>query len=161
MRLTAGLDSGPVCAQVSEPIRPEDTFGTLSGRLAQRGGELLVSTLADAPPCAEQDESLATYAEKLSPADRQLDPSRPAAELELVVRALTPHIGAYAQLEDGSRLGVHDARVVSDGPPPGVLSFDGELPVLGTAEGALELVVVQPPGRRAMSGQDYLRGRRR
>jgi methionyl-tRNA formyltransferase len=159
MQVTAGLDSGPVCAQATEPIAPDDTYGTLAPRLAQIGGELLVRTLADRPPCAEQDESLATYAEKITPPDRELDPNRPAAELERVVRALTPHIGAFVELGDGTRLGVLEARAVPGGGTPG-LSLEGARPVLGTVDGGLELVVVQPPGRRPMSGEDYLRGRR-
>ena len=160
MRVTAGLDSGPVCAQATEPIRPDDTYGTLAARLEVLGAELLVRTLDTLPPCAGQDEAGATYASKIEPTDRELDPSRPAAELERVVRALTPHIGAYVVLEDDSRLGVSAAHVLVEGPAPGVVSFAGSRPVLGCAQGALELVTVQPPGRRPMSGEDYLRGRR-
>ena len=161
MRLVAGLDSGPVCAQANEPIRPDDTYGTLAARLEGVGADLLVRTLDTMPPCQDQDEAWVTYAAKIEPSDRELDPSRPAGELERIVRALTPHIGAYVVLGDGTRLGVSAARVLaSEGPPPGVVSFDGPRPVLGCAEGALELLVVQPPGRRAMTGEDYLRGRR-
>ena len=160
MRLTAGLDSGPVCAQRTEPIAPSDTYGTLAPRLARSGGALLVSTLADAPPCVEQDDAQATYAEKLQPADRELDPSRPAAELDRRIRALTPHVGAHVRLADGSRLGVWAARVVSVETRRGLLDLAGSRPRLGTVDGSLELLVVQPPGRRAMSGEDYLRGLR-
>ena len=159
MRLTEGLDSGPVCAQAAEAIAPDDTYGSLAARLEPLGAELLVRTLDASPPCQPQDDSLATYAEKIAPEDRELDPSRPAAELERVVRALTPHIGAHVVLRDGEHLGVRAARVLTgDGPPAGDMSLDGPRPVLGCAGGALELIVVQPPGRRAMSGEDYLRG---
>ena len=162
MRLTAGLDSGPVCAQAAEPIRAQDTYGSLAPRLEALGADLLIQALDAMPPCAEQDEAGATYAAKIEPGDRELDPSRPAAELERVVRALTPHIGAYVLLEDGTRLGVSSARVLAgEGPPAGKVSFEGPRPVLGCAEGALELLMVQPPGRRPMRGEDYLRGRRR
>ncbi len=108
----------------------------------------------------EQDEALATYAEKIEAADRRLDPvARPAAELERVVRALDPHIGAFVLLDDDLRLGVHRAAVVDAGSlAAGQLGLDGPRPVLGCASGALELLIVQPPGRRAMSGEDYLRG---
>lgn len=161
IRLTAGLDSGPVCAQVSEPIRPDDTYGTLAERLEELGAVLLVSTLEHEPACAEQDETLATYAHKISPEDRELDPSRDAVELERVVRALTPHIGAFVVLGGGERLGVRAACVLAcGGPPVGVVSLDGPRPVLGCALGSLELLVVQPPGRRPMTGEAYLRGRR-
>jgi len=161
MQLTEGLDSGPVCAQASEPIAPDDTYGSLSSRLETLGAEELVRALEQSPPYVPQDDALATYAAKISAEDRLLDPARPAAELERTVRALTPHIGAHVGLEDGERLGVRSARVLDGGPAAGELSLDGPRPVLGCADGALELVVVQPPGGRPMSGEDYLRGRRR
>jgi methionyl-tRNA formyltransferase len=161
MRVTAGLDSGPVCLQGSEPIERSDTYGSLAPRLAAMGGELLVRALAQPPECAPQDDALATYADKIGPADRMLDPERPAAELERVVRALAPHIGAQLALADGPPLGVRAANVLDEGPPPGALSLSGERPVLGCAAGALELVRVQPAGKREMDGADYVRGHRR
>jgi methionyl-tRNA formyltransferase len=160
MRVTAGLDSGPVCLRASEPIRPTDTYGTLSPRLQRIGGDLLVRALDERPAFHEQDETGTTYAHKLEPDDRRLDPARAAAELERVVRALAPHVGAYVKVPDGGRLGVREAAVVESGPPAGTLSLDGTRPVLGCAVSALELVVVQPPGRRAMRGEDYLLGLR-
>ena len=162
MRVGEGLDDGPVCAQATVPIEGLDTYRTLAARLEQLGAELLVRTLDERPPCAPQDEARATYAHKISPQDRELMPARTAVELERVVRALTPHIGAYVTLADATSLGVSEARVRPDGgPPEGEVSFDGPVPVLGCASGALELLTVQPPGRRPMSGADYLRGRRR
>lgn len=162
MRVTAGLDSGPVCLQATEAIGHNDTYGTLAQRLQRLGGELLVGALDRSPSCEEQDDTVATYADKVSAEDRQLDPSRPAIELERVVRALTPHVGAHVELADGSWLGVAEARVLPGSQqPPGTVSLDGSLPVLSCSDGALELVAVQPPGRRAMRGEDYLRGLRR
>jgi methionyl-tRNA formyltransferase len=159
MRVTAGLDSGPVCGQASEPIRPDDTYGTLAARLQELGGNLLVRTLEDPPPCAEQDESLATYAEKISPADRRLDPARPASELERVVRALSPHKGAYVELEDGTRLGLLEVRALPDrAGGGGVVLRDGGEPALACADGQLVLLRVKPEGRRQMSGADWVRG---
>jgi methionyl-tRNA formyltransferase len=161
MRVTAGLDSGPVYLRRSEPIEAGDTYGSLAPRLAQLGGELLVRALGELPPAEVQDDSQATYAEKITAEDRRLAPSEPAAVLERVVRALTPHIGAQLELADGTLLGVRAVRVLTEGPPPGKLALDGTRPVLGCGEGALELLLVHPPGRRPMSGEDYLRGLRR
>jgi methionyl-tRNA formyltransferase len=158
MRLTEGLDSGPVCLQDEDPIRPDDTFGTLAPRLERLGGELLVRALDESPPFAEQDEAAATYAEKIGPADRVLDPALSGAELERRVRALTPHIGARVALADGSQLGVLSAAPAPAGPPPGELADEDGRLVLGCAEGALELLTVQPPGGRPMAAADYLRG---
>jgi methionyl-tRNA formyltransferase len=159
MRLTAGLDSGPVCAAAPEPIAADDTYGTLAPRLATLGGGLLLDSLSSDLRWVEQDDAAATYAEKIEASDRRLDPARPAAELERVVRALHPHIGAFVQLDPELRLGVHSAGVVeAPGLDVGQLSLDGARPVLGCGIGALELRVVQPPGRRSMSGEDYLRG---
>jgi methionyl-tRNA formyltransferase len=163
MRLTAGLDSGPVCLTQSEPIGPEDTYGTLAPRLEQIGAALLVRAL-DALDCgeelrfAEQDDLAATYAEKIAAEDRLLDPDRPAVELERAVRALHPHIGARLRLSDGELLGVLRARVAPSGPGPGTFEVtDGRL-LYGTARGALELLEVQPAGRRPMDAASYLRG---
>jgi methionyl-tRNA formyltransferase len=161
MQLTAGLDSGPVCAQVGVPIEPEDTYGTLAARLEMLGGNLLIQALDERPPCAEQDEAGATYAEKLTAEERFLDPSHTAGELARRVRALTPHIGAAIMLADGSRLGVWEVRIVeAQSLTPGELSMAGLRPRLACADGALELITLQPPGKRPMSGEDYLRGHR-
>jgi methionyl-tRNA formyltransferase len=162
MRVTAGLDSGPVCLAQREPIRADDTYGSLAPRLARLGADLLLQALDERPPFAEQDDAAATYAEKIAAADRLLDPrSRSAAELERVVRALSPHVGARLQLPDGSYLGVCAARLAADAAhEPGTLGNEGGRLVLATADGALELTVVQPPGRRPMPAADYVRGRR-
>jgi methionyl-tRNA formyltransferase len=162
MRVTAGLDSGPVCLVEREPVRPDDTFGSLAGRLATIGGDLLVRALDERLGYEEQDEALATYAEKIGAEDRLLDPaSRPADELERVVRALTPHVGARLALADGSFLGVGGARLGAGfAPPPATFAVEGEELVLGCARStALTLTTVQPPGGRPMPAADYVRGR--
>jgi len=164
MRLTAGLDSGPVCLAAGETIRPDDTYGSLAARLQQIAGELLVRALDEQPPCREQPEDGVTYAEKIGPQDRLLAPSRPAVELERVVRALRPHIGARVALPDGTLLGVQRAALADPaaggGPAAGALGVhaSGGRLLLGCVEGALELLVVQPPGGRAMDAAAYLHG---
>lgn len=161
MRPTAELDAGPVCLQRSEPIRPDDDYGSLAARLARLSGELLVEALDAAPPFREQPSEGVTYAEKIEPADRRLDPALDAAALERRVRALSPHVGAFAELSGGERLGVRRAAVPLEAPPaePGALAAEGERLFLGCAGGPLELCEVQPPGKRAMPAADWLHGR--
>jgi methionyl-tRNA formyltransferase len=162
MRLTAGLDSGPVALEERVEIDPADDFGALEARLATLGGELLVRALdlraEGRLEFTEQDDSLATYAEKIDAGDRRLDPSRPAAELAATVRGLTPHIGAFLELEGGARLGVRRAEAVPGQLGPGVLRAGPDDLVLGTADGLLRLLVVQPAGKRPMPVDAYLRG---
>jgi methionyl-tRNA formyltransferase len=161
MRLTAGLDSGPVCLVGREAIRPDDTFGSLSARLATLGGDLLVRALDERRGFEEQPEHGVTYAEKIVAEDRMLDPTRPAVELERTVRALTPHVGARLALPDGSgHLGVWGAQLAAaPAGEPGTLGNEGGRLLLSCADGsALELLTVQPPGKRQMPAADYLRG---
>jgi methionyl-tRNA formyltransferase len=160
MRLTAGLDSGPVCLCGVESIQPEDTYGSLAERLQSLGGELLLRALQERPQFVEQPEVGVTYAEKITACDRLLDPARPAVELERLVRALQPHIGARVALADGTLLGVHQAALseIADGVEgSGVVEGEGRL-LLQCTPGVLELLVVQPPGARAMDAAAYLRG---
>lgn len=159
MRLTAGLDSGPVCLQGAEPITAVDDCGSLSARLQGLGGDLLVRALEESPPFHEQPEEGITYAEKIAAEDRLLDPSRPAAELERRVRALHPHVGARLRLTGEEALGVRRARIAEGPPPPpGELADVGGRLLLGCDPGGLELLEIQPPGGRAMDAGAYLRG---
>ena len=162
MRLTEGLDSGPVALCEETAIDPEEDFEALSTRLAALGGDLLVRALdlqAEGKlEFAEQSEEGVTYAEKIEPAERRLDPERPAAELAAKVRALTPHVGAYLELPDSERLGVRRAHAVPEAGEPGKLTASGDALLLGTAEGSLRLEVVQPAGGKAMPADAYLRG---
>src|SRR4029077_15188849 len=148
-------DSGPVCLAAEEPIGPKDTYGTLAERLAPLGAHLLIAALDTSPPFHEQDEAAAHDAEKISAGDRVLNtvPTRQAVELERVVRALSPHIGAAVIRPDGERLGVWGAiaRPAQPGDPrPGELGLDTPVPTLGCTPGTLELTTVQPAGRRPM-----------
>jgi methionyl-tRNA formyltransferase len=130
------LDAGPVAAERAFPIAPEDDAGEVYAHAAEVAADLLSDVLAqDEPHFEPQPAEGVTYAEKIGPADRELDPGAPAQERVNLVRALSPHIGA--------RLGeliVWRARVGEDG--------------------AFEPVEVQPDGGRRMEYDAYLRGRR-
>jgi methionyl-tRNA formyltransferase len=159
MRPIAELDAGPIAIQRAEAIRADDDYGSLSSRLAELGGGLLVEALEIGPSFREQPESGVTYAEKIRPEDRRLDPELTADLLERRVRALRPHIGAYVEVPWDERLGVTRAALAAgDGPPPGQLAAsDGRL-LYGAASGALELCEVQPEGKRSMAAEDWVRG---
>jgi methionyl-tRNA formyltransferase len=155
MRPTAEMDAGPICLQAEEAIRPDDNYGTLSARLQELGGELLVRSLDEMLPFEEQPSEGVTYAEKIGPRDRQLDPGLDADALERRVRALNPHVGTFIE---EPRLGVRRALAVADDVSPGSLAAtDGRL-LYGAASGALELLEVVPPGSRPMDAAAYLRG---
>jgi methionyl-tRNA formyltransferase len=135
-RTVEALDAGPVAGRRAFPIGPDDDAGAVYAHAAEAAAELLAEVLAEDEPRFEpQAEDGVTYAEKIRPEDRELDPGAPAQELVNRVRALSPHIGA--RLGD---LTVWQAKVGDDG------SF-----------APLE---VQPAGGRRMAYDAYLRGRR-
>ncbi len=162
IRVAAGFDSGPIALCRPVRIEPRDDHGSLSGRLAELGGELIVSALeldaAGELDFVEQDESAATYAEKISAAERRLDPARSAVELDRVVRALSPRPGATLDLDGGERLGVREAVAEPGTLEPGRVVAEGGTLRLGCADGVLRLEQLQPPGGRPMAADAYLRG---
>ena len=144
-RTTAELDAGPIAAQRSFPIGPEDDAGIVYAQAGALAEELLEEVLSGEPEFTAQPEEGATYAERLTTADRELDWSRPPTELLNRIRALSPRIGARGEV-DGRLLTIW--RAAPAGP-------ESEL-----VAGGLELLEVQPEGRRRMSGEEYLRGLR-
>jgi methionyl-tRNA formyltransferase len=153
MRLTAGWDSGPVCLAAAEPIAPDDTYGTLAIRLQTLGADLLLRALDERPEFVEQSEDGVTYADKIGPSDRLLDPAATPEVNDRRVRALSPHIGARVALPDGSFLGVLRAAVREPGTVGELRAADRRLLL-----GGLELLEVQPAGGRPMDAAAYLRG---
>jgi methionyl-tRNA formyltransferase len=151
MRVTEGLDSGPIALQESVAISGRDDFGELAVRALElrRDGGLALT---------EQDDSAATYADKIAPEERRLDPGRSAVELARTVRALTPRVGTYIELEGGERLGVCAAEPEGGALRPGEIEARDGMLRLGCREGVLRLAVVQPPGKRPMTADSYLRG---
>jgi methionyl-tRNA formyltransferase len=138
-RTVRELDGGPVAAQRAFPIGREDDAGAVYARAAEVAGELLGHVLDGSPEFVPQATDGVTYAEKLTVADRQLDLTKPADELDRRVRALSPHIGARAELR-GRPVTVWRARV--------------------DESGTFEPVEVQPDGGRRMAYEAWLRGLR-
>jgi methionyl-tRNA formyltransferase len=136
IRLVEALDAGPVGAQEAFAIGPEDDVGAVYGRAAEVAARLLDPLPESFAP---QDDAGVTYADKIGPDDRRLDLSRPADELVRRVRALSPHIGARADL-DSRPVTVWRARVAGDG--------------------SFEPLEVQPDGGRRMDYAAWLRGLR-
>ncbi len=157
IELVEALDAGPVHGMARFPIGPEDNAGRVDAQALALGVPLLLDALAGRTRPQPQPDAGVTYAHKLTAADRRLDWTRPAAELDRVVRALAPHIGARTTL-DGRDLVVWRARPVADGPPPGAVAAPL---VVGCRDGALELLDVQPAGGRRMTAEELLRGLRR
>ena len=160
MAMEAGLDTGPVYACKKLRIGDRETAGELHDRLAAAGGELLVSLLPDilAGGCeAEpQDDSQATYAPKIQPAEARLEWSRNAGELERRVRAFNPVPGAWFMLGD-ERIKCWQARadVAVDARPGTVTSAGPEGVVVACGDGALRLERLQRPGKRAVTAGEF------
>jgi methionyl-tRNA formyltransferase len=136
IKLVEGLDAGPIAAQEAFPVGPEDDAGAVYDRSVELGVGLLEQVLP-APAFEPQPEDGVTYAEKIGPEDRQLDLTHPEAAVNRV-RALSPHIGARAELE-GRPVTVWRARVEN---------------------GAFVPLEVQPPGGGRMTYDEWLRGLR-
>ena len=136
-RTTAELDAGPIAAQQAFAIQPEDDAGSVYRRSARIAVELLDLVLAE-PAFVPQPDDGVTYAEKITAADRQLDWQAPPEETLNRVRALSPHIGARAELRGRSVI-VWSARL---------------------EDGRVVPVEVQPEGRRRMTYEEVLRGAR-
>jgi len=154
--LVAELDAGPVYGMTGIPIGERDDAGAVRAAALELGVPLLEQAVAGELEPEPQPADGVTYAEKLLPGDRLLEWSRPAVELDRLVRALSPHIGARATL-DGKDITVWVARPLGEGPEPGAVT---EPLVIGCETGALEVLELQPSGGRRMPAVDYLRGLR-
>jgi methionyl-tRNA formyltransferase len=158
MQMEAGLDTGPVLRQAQIDIGDDDDAGTLHGRLAELGGQLIVDTLSEVASARAraipQSQAGVTYARKIDKQETQLDWTRPAAELERAVRAFRPLPGASTSL-DGQPIKVWRARVVDSQLPPGELT---EELIVGCGEGALEILELQRGGGKRLAAADFLRG---
>ncbi|KHL05163.1 methionyl-tRNA formyltransferase [Sinomonas humi] len=161
-RLEEGLDTGPVYGTMAVTPRPDATAGDLLAELAESGAGLLARTLegiADGSLVPRPQEGEPTYAPKLSLDDGRLDWSQPARALDRRARAVTPEPGAWTVL-DGQRFKLEPPKLRPDveGLEQGVLSWDGRVLLVGTATHALELVRVQPAGKKMMAAADWARG---
>lgn len=163
MKMDAGLDTGPMLAQRAIPIAPEETAGSLFEKLSNLGADLLLETLPEylagtLTPVPQPQEGV-TYAPMLKKEEGRLDFTSPAVELERRVRAFNPWPGAFMEL-DGTLLKIHQAHSEAGTAAAGQRLVYRDQPAVATGDGLLILDVLQPAGKKPMSGKAYLAGAR-
>jgi methionyl-tRNA formyltransferase len=158
MQMDAGLDTGPVLRQAQIAIGEDDDAGTLHGRLAELGGQLIVDTLSEVASgrarAIPQSQAGVTHARKIDKQETRLDWTRSAVELERAVRAFRPAPGAGAEL-DQRPVKIWRARVVDEHLAPGAVTRNL---IVGCGEGALEILELQRGGGKRLAAADFLRG---
>lgn len=163
MDITPKLDTGPTYTSRAVYIEDGDTAGSVYEKLGRAGGEALVDVLdaleAGTIEPTRQNEDAATYVEKITRADMEIDWSRPVREIAAQVRGLSPYIGAFTRA-NGRRLKVWKARVSEGGDGPGTTVIEGERLMVSCGTGMLELIEVQPEGKRRMRAAEFVRGYR-
>lgn len=166
MQMDVGLDTGDMMYKIACPIEADDTSASLYDKLAQLGPQGMLATLqqmaAGTAKREVQDESLVTYAEKLSKEEARLDWNLSAAQLERCIRAFNPWPVSYFTLED-QPVKVWQATVLAqttDAEPGTIIHADKQGIQVATAEGVLNLTQLQPAGKKPMSAQDLLNSRR-
>jgi methionyl-tRNA formyltransferase len=151
MLMDAKMDHGPVLKMAELAINPDDTTASLTPRLADLGAKILPDVLAayleGGIEAVEQKHDQATFVKILNREGGRLDPAKPAAELERLVRAMDPWPGTFID-HAGKRLKILKAKVGA---------VEG-YPTIKTADGELSLITVQPDGKKAMDGAAFKRG---
>ena len=156
MQMEAGLDTGPVLLREATPIGTDDTTGDLHDRLAALGARMIADTLARLETLSPepQPDTGVTYAEKIDKSEARIDWTRPAAEIGLQIRGLSPFPGAWTQAGD-ERLKLLRCHLADGNGPPGT-HLGGFRIACG--QGAIQVTEAQRPGKRPMSADDILRG---
>ena len=165
MQIEQGLDQGDILLQKECAILPDDTGGSLLGKLAVLGGECLVETLdrlaEDTITPKKQDDKLATYASKISKEEALIDWNTSAVELERMIRAFNPAPVAHTVLQ-GTAVRIWEADIIDTGavpqPPGRIIDISADGIVVAAAHDALRIRRLQLPGRKATSVRDFLNG---
>lgn len=161
MKLDEGLDTGPVLTAQAIDITPDEDAGTLTGRLAHIGADLLMDVLpgylaGEVETVPQSDEGV-TYADKITKHDRPIDVEGNAEDAARKVRALSPSPAATLSI-DGEPHKVLSTREVEAHLEPGTWAAVEGRPVVALRGGSLELIRLQPPGRKPMSGREWVNG---
>ena len=163
MYMAEGMDTGDMIMKFELPIGEDETAGELFDRMAELGAESIEKTLelfdkgeVKAEP---QNEEEATYAPMLKKEKGEIDFGKTAEEIHNLVRGLNPWPTAYTFLE-GKSIKIHEAKSAEGFSGEEGTLLDEKRFVVGTKNGAVEFITVQPEGKNKMSGADFIRGRR-
>ncbi|PSV18574.1 methionyl-tRNA formyltransferase [Photobacterium leiognathi subsp. mandapamensis] len=166
MQMDIGLDTGDMLKVATLPIEATDTSATMYEKLAELGPNALIDCLSDIADgtavAVKQDDEQANYAKKLSKEEALIDWTMDAAAIERCVRAFNPWPMSYFTVAE-QNVKVWQTAVEADnqGKAPGtILSADKQGILVATGNGALRLISLQPPGKKAMSAADLLNSRR-
>ncbi len=162
MKMDVGLDTGDIIRPQAIAIEAHHTRATLTESLSTLGANLLIETLPDwlngkiIPQ--KQDDALATFAPRLKKSEGRIDWRQSAIEIERHIRAFTPQPGAFSFWGE-TRIKILAAQVQTDGKVhPGEIVQKGKTVAVGTGDGLLTLIEIQPAGKRAMHALDFARG---
>ncbi|PTX51521.1 methionyl-tRNA formyltransferase [Gemmobacter caeni] len=156
MQMEAGLDTGPVLLREATAIGPEETTGALHDRLSTMGAQLILQALdrlAELRPDPQPEDGV-TYAAKIDKAEARVNWSAPAAEVDRLIRGLSPFPGAWCEVA-GERVKLLGSRLAEGQGAPGQVL--GGLRI-ACGSGAVEITLAQREGKRAMAPEDFLRG---
>jgi len=164
MQMDEGMDTGAILLQERLPIDPKDTAGTLTEKLSIQGARLITTAL---PLIASgkllptmQDSSGATLAPLLKKEDGRIDWERGAQEIHDSVRGMSPWPGAFTLLDNKIVKLIETAVADGTAEPGQLLEKDGNTLFAGTGRGLLQLLVIQPEGKKPMAAAEFLRGHR-
>lgn len=159
MQMEAGLDTGPILMMERILIGPDATAGQIHDALSQLGANLVIRTLAalerGAITPVPQPEDGVTYAPKIDKDEARIDWTRPASDLDRLVRGMSPFPGAWTEA-NGARLRILAAKPEFGSGEPGTV-LDGNL-LVACGEGALRLLEIQREGRQPLQADAFLRG---
>ena len=162
MLMDAGLDTGDILLQDEIDIRHDDTAETLSKRLADTGASLLIDTLKkleDGSLKPTPQTGVPSYAPPLKKQDGRIDWNSDAEDIYNFVRGMYPWPCAYCYLKN-ERIRITRVRVVKGTGIAGRIEDAGEQLIIGTGKELISIIELQPEGKKLMTAQDFLRGRR-
>jgi len=157
MQMDAGLDTGAVLKRAATPIGAEETTAQLHDRLSNIGASEIVAALAELDQLTPepQAETGVTYADKIDKSEARIDWSRPAAEVDRLIRGLSPFPGAWTE-QEGTRIKLLASRLASGSAAPGTVLHDPLRVACGA--GAVEIVRLQRAGKGAQDAAEFLNG---